>query len=93
MGIAKKPDAAEHMKFDCKQITDELLARRQMRILDLAKELGCTPNNIMNKRRRNDMRIEELANIAQALDYDLKVVFKDKATGEEVIFTEKNREL
>ena len=74
------------MKFDCKQITDVMLAKRKLRICDLAEKLGCVESNIMNKRRRNNMKIGDLLEIAEALDYDMKIVFTDRETGEDMSF-------
>lgn len=74
------------MKFDCKNMMNVLLANRKMRISDLAEALGCVPSNLMNKRKRNDLRVGELLDMAEALDYEMKIVFIDRRSGGEFIF-------
>lgn len=74
------------MKFDCKQIMDMMLVKRKIKLNELAKKLDCVPGNIVNKRKRNNMRIEDLAEIAAVLDFDMKIVFTDKITGEDMTF-------
>lgn len=74
------------MTFNCKQIMDMMLLRRKLKLNDLANRLDCVPGNIVNKRKRNNMRIGELEEIANALDFDMKIVFTDRETGEDISF-------
>lgn len=45
---------------------------------ELARRLGTTPQNLNNKMKRNNFKVSELEEIANALDCELEITFKDK---------------
>lgn len=45
---------------------------------ELARRLGTTPQNLNNKMRRNNFKVSELEEIANALDCELEITFKEK---------------
>lgn len=49
---------------------------------DLAARMGATPQNLNNKMKRDDFRINELEKIASALGYKMEIKFIDSETGE-----------
>ena len=44
----------------------------------LAEKLNTSSGNLTNKLRRNDFRVSEMLEIAEALGYDLKIEFIKK---------------
>lgn len=45
---------------------------------ELARRLGTTPQNLNNKMKRNNFKVSELEEIANALDCELEITFKDR---------------
>ncbi len=50
---------------------------------ELARRLDTTPSNFNHKMKRDNFGEEELRQIADTLDCDLKIIFIDRKTGEE----------
>ena len=48
----------------------------------IAKELGCSRQNVSLKLKRGNWKEEELRRYAEALGCDLEITFIDRATGE-----------
>ena len=74
------------MKFDCKQMIDIMMIKRKIKLNELADRLDCVPGNVVNKRSRNNLRISELLEIAEAMDFNMKIVLTDNKTGEDITF-------
>lgn len=60
-------DIAKEIK---KLLIDESLTQQQ-----LADKIGTSQGNLANKLKRNNFNIKELQEIAQALNYNLKIEF------------------
>lgn len=70
--------------MDGTKIIKRLLLERQTNTVGLAKLLDCGTANIYNKYSRNNFLLNELEEIANALDYDLQISFVDRKTGEKI---------
>lgn len=70
--------------MDGTKLIKRLLFERQANTVELAKLLGCGTANIYNKYGRNNFSLNELEEIANALDYDLQISFIDRKTGEKL---------
>ena len=57
----------------------ELVKRGNISDAELARRLGTTPQNLNNKMKRNNFKISELENIAEAIGCNLNISFTDKA--------------
>jgi len=51
---------------------------------ELSRRLGTTPANLHNKMKRDNFAENELQKIGKVMCCDLKIVFVDKQTGEEI---------
>lgn len=60
------------------------LIERNMKIKDLASMLGCTPGNLSNKLRRDNLSESEMREIANALNCDLEANFVLRDTGKKI---------
>lgn len=58
------------------------LVKRGMTIKDLALRIGCSPQNLSGKLRRDNFSESELHEIAKGLGCALEVHFIDNETGE-----------
>ena len=61
-----------------------LVGRRNMTMGDLAEGTNQTRQNFSNKMTRCNFKESELAEIAGVLGCELKIVFVDKQTGDEI---------
>ena len=52
-----------------------------MTLTDLAEKLGVTQQNVSAKLKKNDMRISEIEKIADVLEYEIDIKFKQKNKG------------
>lgn len=68
--------------MDGTKIIKVLLAKRGINALELSKKLDCTSANIYNKFKRNNFSLNELEEIAEAVDCNLIIEFQDKNTKE-----------
>ena len=55
-----------------------MLARENKNISWLANELNTSQQNLGNKMKRNNFRVSEMLEIAELLNYDLKIEFIKK---------------
>ena len=55
-----------------------MLARENKNISWLAKKLNTSQQNLGNKMKRNNFRVSEMLEIAELLNYDLKIEFIKK---------------
>lgn len=60
------------------------LIERNMKIKDLATALGCTPGNLSNKLRRDNLSENELQEIANALNCDFEANFILRDSGKKI---------
>ena len=51
---------------------------------ELARRMGTSPQNLHNKLKRDNFTESDLAEIAKALNCDLKIQFISRETGEEL---------
>jgi len=61
-----------------------LLKRKNITITELADKIDTTRQNLTNKLSRNNFNEIDLQKIAEALDQELSIVFKDKESGNEL---------
>lgn len=61
-----------------------ILNRRNMTISQLAKSTGQSPQNLSNKIGRNNFSVNELYEIAKALDCTFEAGFTMNDTGEQI---------
>lgn len=61
-----------------------MLLERDKNATDLANLLGCSKSNISRKFKRDNFDEKDLAEIANVLGCDLKIVFVDRETGREI---------
>ena len=61
-----------------------LLIERNMKIKDLAEQLGYSGNNLSNKLKTDNFSEKELLKIAEILDCDYKAFFVMLDTGKEI---------
>ncbi len=61
-----------------------LLIERNMKIKDLAEQLGYSGNNLSNKLKTDNFSEKELLKIAEILDCDYKAFFVMRDTGKEI---------
>lgn len=61
-----------------------VLIERNMKIKDLAEQLGYTGNNFSNKLKKDDFSEKELIRIAEILGCDFKATFVMQDTGKEI---------
>lgn len=59
-----------------------LLVEREMTLTDLSKLLNKSLSAMSTKMKRDNFSEKDLMEIANVLDFDYKVVFTDKKTGE-----------
>lgn len=50
----------------------------------LAKSINCSPSNLSNKFKRNNLHETEIRQIADKLGYDLEITLTSKDTGEKI---------
>lgn len=62
----------------------KILLERDMTIKDLSDKLGCKGANLYNKLQKDNLREEELHNIADALNCDYDGVFTFRDTGKQI---------
>lgn len=62
-----------------------LLIKRNMTVKELAVKLNTTSNNISNKFKRNNFSVNELKEIANAVDCRLDIAFIDKESNSRII--------
>lgn len=60
-----------------------LLAFKDSNAAQLAEKLNCTQANISQKFRRDNFSEKEMQEIANALNCDIEIKFKDRETGKE----------
>ena len=58
-----------------------ILIYKDMTITELSKKLGKSVQNLSNLLKKDNFRENELKEIADKLDCDLKIEFVDKTTG------------
>ena len=61
-----------------------LSIERNMKIKDLAEQLGYSGNNLSNKLKTDNFSEKELLKIAEILDCDYKAFFVMRDTGKEI---------
>ena len=61
-----------------------LLIERNMKIKDLAEQLGYSGNNLSNKLKTDNFSEKELLKIAEIIDCDYKAFFVMRDTGKEI---------
>jgi transcriptional regulator with XRE-family HTH domain len=61
-----------------------IMNRKNMNYSDLAAATGQTRQNLWNKQQRNNYTVQQLQQIAAALDQTIDFVFIDTATGEQL---------
>ena len=61
-----------------------LIRRRNLTLGDVAEGTNQTRQNFSNKMARNNFKESELSQIAELLGCDLKIVFVDKQSGDEI---------
>lgn len=61
-----------------------MVRRRNMILGAVADQTGQTRQNFSNKIKRGDFKESELRQVAEVLGCDLKIVFVDRETGEEI---------
>jgi DNA-binding Xre family transcriptional regulator len=61
-----------------------LLIERNMKIKDLAEQLGYSGNNLSNKLKEDNFSEKELLKIARILNCDYNITFTMKDTGKEI---------
>ncbi len=62
-----------------------LIKRGDMSCNALAAKIGTTPQNLHNKLKKNNWRISDLEDIANVLDLDINIQFKDKNSGDLIL--------
>ena len=55
-----------------------MLAKENKNMSWLASKLNTSPQNLRNKMKRNNFRVNEMIEIAELLNYDLKIEFIKK---------------
>ncbi len=60
-----------------------LLAFKDSNAAQLAEKLDCTQANISQKFKRDNFSEKEMLQIAEALNCDLEIKFRDRETGKE----------
>ncbi|TKI53332.1 helix-turn-helix transcriptional regulator [Lysinibacillus mangiferihumi] len=53
-----------------------LLIKKGLTITDLAKKIGTSTQNLSNKLKRNDFKMSELKEIAEALEVKFEIYFE-----------------
>ena len=66
-----------------KKIRLLLVKQGNMTEAELARKLGNTPANLYQKMKRDNFAEEDLREIAEVLNCDVKISFVDRQTGEE----------
>jgi hypothetical protein len=61
-----------------------MASRKNVTLGSVAEGTDQTRQNFSNKIKRDDFKESELSSIAEFLGYELKVIFVDKETGEEI---------
>jgi len=61
-----------------------VLLKKKLTVKDLAERLGCSPQNLSGKFRRDNFSENELREIAAALDVEYYGFFKIPETGETI---------
>lgn len=61
-----------------------IMNRKNMNYSDLATATGQTRQNLWNKQQRNNYTVQQLQQIAAALNCDIDFIFTDTATGEQL---------
>ena len=69
--------------MDGTKIIKKLLLDKDSNTVQLAKLLNCGTANIYNKYKRNNFSLNEVEEIAEVLNCDVKITFIDKKTGKE----------
>ena len=72
------------MKMTTVEKIEFLRQRRGLKKSDLADATGQTRQNLANKMDRGNFSEKELSGFADVLGCDLKIVFVDRQTGEEI---------
>lgn len=70
--------------MDGTKIVKKLLLEKNVNTVELAKRLGCGTANLYNKYKRNNFSINEVEQIADALNCDMSIKFIDRSTGKEI---------
>ncbi len=65
------------MKLSMSEKIRLILRRKNITIVELAKRLGTTNQNLANKFKRDNFSMNELDEIAKALDYKFEGFFTD----------------
>ncbi|MBD5556842.1 MAG: XRE family transcriptional regulator [Roseburia sp.] len=60
-----------------------ILGYKNIKNKDLAKTLNTSPSNFSAKMRRDNFSEYEMREIADALNCDLEITFRDRVTGKE----------
>lgn len=66
------------MKITGSELIRIICDRQGVMIMDLAKRLGCTPQNLNNKLKRDNFTMNDMEKIADALGCDFVFEFKPK---------------
>lgn len=61
-----------------------LLVEREMTLTDLSKLLNKSLSTMSSKMKRDNFSEKDLQKIAEVLNFDCEIVFKDKETGKTV---------
>ena len=67
--------------MDSAKLIKKLLVDKDLNTVDLANKLGCGTANLYNKYKRNNFSVNELEQIAEALDCNLSIQFVDRDSG------------
>lgn len=61
-----------------------IMKRNNFTMTELANQLNCSRQNLLNKMSRNNFDERELTAIANALGYELEINFINRETGEKI---------
>lgn len=64
--------------MDISKEIKKILIEKDMTLTDLANKLGTSQQNISAKLKKNNPRISELKEIADALGYEFRIEFTEK---------------
>lgn len=56
----------------------KILLVEKLNVAELAKKMGKSRQTLNTKFLKNNFRVDEIANIADALDYDVEITFKKR---------------
>lgn len=82
--MSKQQKEGDRMEMKTSEKIRFLIRRRNLTLGDVAEGTNQTRQNFSNKMARNNFKESELSEIAGFLGCDLKIVFVDKQTGDEI---------